>query len=151
MPANAKMTIKYAAPSDSTVVVAHVSGSVSVAVTGQPNLTDSVAIRVDRLENVRVDSSPTSPEAAAQFQVEFETFLDLAANMDTITLHFDKDIGGLGQLTKDDVVISSTYVDVDDSANNETPPGDEPDPGPGAPGDNGGDEPGPRGVRHNHP
>ena len=129
IPANSSVRITL--PPYMIRLVDTVGATVAVTV-GASGLTPDVQVRSNELTTVDgvslegVANRPADPGAAAQFQVEFETGHALAANTDTITLHFDKDIGGLGALSKDDVVISSTYVDVDNSANNETRPATNP-------------------------
>ena len=60
------------------------------------------------LESVTAD--PRSPGAIAQYVIAFRTgeFGKLTANSGTITVHFDKDFGGLGPLSKEDVVVASS-------------------------------------------
>ena len=57
-----------------------------------------------------VTADPVSPGVVAQYVIEFTTGSNgaLLSKSGTITVHFDKDFGGLDPLTKDDIIISST-------------------------------------------
>jgi hypothetical protein len=57
--------------------------------------------------NLRVTSSSMTPGARARYTFRFQiSDQDLVANQDEITLYFDKDFGGLDELSRNDVTVS---------------------------------------------
>ena len=63
----------------------------------------------DYVYMTRAGASPQGPGAAGQYRFEFVSATDMTPNVDTITLHFDKDFGNLGQLDKGHFLISGTH------------------------------------------
>jgi hypothetical protein len=74
-----------------------------VAADDQPTVTDGS----NSVMNLRVTSSSMTPGARARYTFRFQiSDQDLVANQDEITLYFDKDFGGLDELSRNDVTVS---------------------------------------------
>ena len=116
---DATVMIKYTQPkrdaaadppvTDTGALVNGARGMVTVEVevpTGTTETSDAVTLRA-QLASVNMVNSPIDPGAVAQYRFTFTTPVALDAFDDSITLHFDKDIGNLGQLSGSDIRISS--------------------------------------------
>ena len=73
-------------------------------------------------EHIASNISPADPGVNAQYQVVFDTLLGLAANIDTITVTFDKDIGIPTGVSADDVILVSSLVTAGAGANHPVHP-----------------------------
>ena len=79
-----------------------------VAADDQPTVTDGS----NSVKNLRVTSSSMTPGARARYTFRFQiSDQDLVANQDEITLYFDKDFGGLDELSRNDVTVSRINAD----------------------------------------
>jgi hypothetical protein len=62
------------------------------------------------VKNLRVTSSSMTPGGRASHTFRFQVSGELIANQDEISLYFDKDFGGLDELSRDDVTVSRSNV-----------------------------------------
>ena len=74
------------------------------------------------VQSLMVSNSPTEPGEVAEFRLTFTTPVALDANVDSITLHFDKDIKNTGQLSGSDIRISASAGTDDTPARPATTP-----------------------------
>ena len=130
VPAGAMVTIKFTADTDTQTPVGiqldgtgiNIDGAttatmnaVGVTVGNAPSdATSNSTVILDgmKLADFSVDNTVKRPGAVSGYRFTFTTRMDLVANQDVITVHFDKDFKGHGtSLSKSHVTVSSSAPD----------------------------------------
>ena len=131
IPAAAKVKFMFTSDDSGSAPAGFVLGTAGTDAMVQINSFDSNGYTLTdgsgSVMNLRVTSSSMTPGARARYTFRFQiNDQPLVANQDEITLYFDKDFGGLDELSRNDVTVSSIATADDADATGAFSPSSDP-------------------------